>query len=79
MTITYLNPAVQKMLASIQPHGQTDQAMQATMTVAMSAGAIGGALFGVAIAGVFIVLLTRRSARAFCTGQVIESVPPPLP
>jgi hypothetical protein len=70
---------LQKTLATIQPHGQADQAMQATMTIAMSAGAVGGALFGVAVAGVFIVLLTRRSAKAFCTGQFIEATPPPLP
>lgn len=79
MTLTYLGPVMEKFMAVDADKAPGMAAMNSVIKVTTIASAVGSAIFGIAIAGVFIVLLTRRSAKAFCTGQFIESVPPPLP
>lgn len=81
MTATYLGPAMEKIMltmAGSKATGEAEAMVQSTMKIAMTASAVGGAVFAVGLAVTMIVLLTRPSAKAFCSGQFIEPSPPPL-
>ena len=70
MTITYVHPLMEKMTATMMTKGGDPAIMQSTMKIAMLVGAVGGALFWLAVAIAMIILLTRKSAVVFCRGYV---------
>lgn len=81
MTATYLGKAAEKMFASAGTHpitGPIDVTVPSGVKAVLTASAVGGAVFAVGLAVTMIVLLTRPSAKAFCSGQFIEPSPPPL-
>ena len=67
---TYVHPLMEKMTATMMTKGGDPAIMQSTMKIAMLVGAVGGALFWLAVAIAMIILLTRKSAVVFCRGYV---------
>ena len=70
MTIKYVHPLMEQMTASMATKGTNPAVMQPAMKFAMMAGAIVGSVFWLAVTVTIIILLTRKSAVAFCRGYV---------